>query len=536
MVISDSRMLLTALNQASTALLSELDLDRLLQKILDEVRELFGVDRCALLTVNREQGTLELKKAVGYDELASADFSVPIGLGISGWTASVGLPAFVEDVRKDLRYIPGVHDAVSEIAIPLMRQGEVVGVLDIESQSALTQGSFDVAALSLFAGQCAVALHNARMVRELSRHKEELRERVRQLQVLNHVGKLLGELRSLDEVLAEILRVARDVLKFKACAVLLPVAEGSSTLAIRAAIGYPASVMQGVRVEENSGVTGSVFATGVPRLVPDTHGLPDYIPGVIGGRCEMACPLMARGRVLGVLDAEGEEVGCFSEHHFVLFSTFASQAAVAIRNAQMMERTQTIYYQTISSLADALEARDSYTRGHSERVTRLALELGRRLHLPEREMELVRQAGLLHDIGKIGVPDDVLNKNGSLDLQERSKIENHPQFGNTILGQLKFLTAASKAILHHHERYDGSGYPSGLMGQEIPVVARVISVADAWDAMTSCRPYRDAMTQEAALEEIQRASGSQFDPDVVRAFLAWLGERHPQGANEPSVG
>ncbi len=362
------------------------------------------------------------------------------------------------------------------------------------------------------------------LLQELAESKRQLEQRVRELQVLNHVGKLLGAVLSLDEVLSEILRLASEVLKFKCCAVLLPDIDNREYLQVRAAIGYPADVINGTRVQRGHGVTGTVYRTGLPTLVEDVTHHPEYIPGIHNGRCEMACPLIARGKVLGVLDCEGDDVGGFSDQDFVLFSTFASQAAVAIRNAQIMERKQAIYYQTISSLANALEARDSYTRGHSERVTRIALNIGRRLGVDETDQDVIRQAGLLHDIGKIGVPDGLLNKPAVLSQEERGEIEHHPQFGNTILGQLKFLKEASKAILHHHERFDGTGYPSGLIGAEIPVIARIIAVADSWDAMISDRPYRSALDERAALDELVDNAGRQFDPDVVRAFLTTIGQ------------
>jgi putative nucleotidyltransferase with HDIG domain len=362
------------------------------------------------------------------------------------------------------------------------------------------------------------------LVQELAESKLQLEQRVRELQVLNHVGKLLGAVLSLDEVLSEILRLASEVLKFKCCAVLLPDMDNRDFLQVRAAIGYPADVINGTRVQRGHGVTGTAYRTGLPSIVEDVTLHPDYIPGIHNGRCEMACPLIARGKVLGVLDCEGAEADGFSDQDFLLFSTFASQAAVAIRNAQILERKQAIYYQTISSLANALEARDSYTRGHSERVTRIALNIGRRLGVGETEQDVIRQAGLLHDIGKIGIPDGVLNKAAVLSQEERGEIEHHPQFGNNILGQLKFLKEASKAILHHHERFDGTGYPSGLIGPEIPLIARIIAVADSWDAMVSDRPYRSALGEDAALDELLGNSGTQFDPDVVRAFLVSIGQ------------
>jgi putative nucleotidyltransferase with HDIG domain len=516
---------LAILNDTAQALMTELDLPVLLEKILASVKVIFAVDRCAILHLDSTGRRLNMLKSIGYAEDVAAEFSVPVGEGISGWVASVGMPAVVEDLANDPRYIPGVRGAVSEVAVPLKRHDEVVGVLDIESTTRLDMATFDMDLLTLFASHCAAALYNASLLQKVQSHEVQLEHRVRELQVLNHVGRLLGEVLSLDDVLQEILRLSREVLKFNICAVLLPDLDDPGTLQIRAAIGYPKDVVNGTRVARGEGITGTVFRTGIPKLVDDVTHHPDYIPGTASGRCEMACPLVARGKILGVLDAEGDEPGGFDDQQFVLFSTFASQAAVAIRNAQVMERKQAVYYQTISSLANALETRDEYTRGHSERVTRMAIQMGRVMGLEEVEMDIIRQAGILHDIGKIGIADGVLNKPSTLSSEERGEIEHHPLFGNHILGQLKFLKNASKAILHHHERFDGGGYPSGLYGHEIPQVARIIAVADSWDAMTSDRPYRDAMTDEEALAELLGCSGKQFDPDVIRAFLSVIGRQ-----------
>jgi len=515
--------MLQVLNETAGALIAEVELPQLLETILDRVQSMFKVDRCAILRIAPGGRRLLMLKSVGYDPSVAENFSVAVGEGISGWVASTGMPAFVEDLASDHRYIPGVQGAVSEVAVPLRRKEEVIGVLDIESTRPLALGDIDMKLLSLFASHAAAAIYNASLIAEVTESRSLLERRVRELQVLNHVGKLLGEVIALDDVLAEILRLAHEVLHFDSCAVLLPDPANPELLRVRAAIGYRDDVIDEFSVKRGGGVTGGVYQSGIPRLIEDVSQEPGYVSGTVGGRCEMACPLIARGKVLGVIDAEGKDAGAFTEQEFVLFSTFASQAAVAIRNAQTMARKQAVYYQTISSLASALEARDSYTRGHSERVTRLGLEIGEKLGLREGDKALIRQAGLLHDIGKIGIPDQVLNKRDTLSTKERSEIEHHPLFGNTILQQLHFLTDASKAILHHHERFDGTGYPSGLFGHEIPVVARIIAVADSWDAMTSDRPYRDAMEEEQALDEVLSNSGRQFDPEVVRAFLAVIG-------------
>ena len=165
-------------------------------------------------------------------------------------------------------------------------------------------------------------------------------------------------------------------------------------------------------------------------------------------------------------------------------------------------------------------ARDAYTKGHSERVTRYAMEMAKEMGLSDHSLKVIRYAGLLHDIGKIGISDSILHKRLKLTDEDWEAIRNHPLFGDSILGPLKFLQEAQAIVLRHHERWDGSGYPGHLKSNEIPLEARIIAVADAYDAMTSDRPYRQAMDHQTAKGEVEKAAGRQFDPVVVEAFLS----------------
>jgi putative nucleotidyltransferase with HDIG domain len=173
----------------------------------------------------------------------------------------------------------------------------------------------------------------------------------------------------------------------------------------------------------------------------------------------------------------------------------------------------------LSVLTGAIEARDPYTRGHSARVTALAEELALRLGWSEERLASLRIGGPLHDIGKLAVSDEVLRKEGRLDDGELAQIREHPKIGARILLRMAALREAIPYVLYHHERWDGQGYPSGKAGEEIPLEARVLAVADAFDAMTSDRPYRRALTREQALAEIERCAGTQFDPRIAQVFL-----------------
>jgi putative nucleotidyltransferase with HDIG domain len=182
------------------------------------------------------------------------------------------------------------------------------------------------------------------------------------------------------------------------------------------------------------------------------------------------------------------------------------------------------YSATMAALCQAVETKDFYTRGHSERVSRGATLLARQIGMGAERVEAIRYAGMLHDVGKLGVPTKVLQKTGPLTEEELAAIQLHPMRGLEIVRQIGFLTEALDGIMHHHERMDGQGYPMGLAGDEIPEFARVIAVADAFDSMTSTRSYRGARSVEEAVAELRKCSGLQFDPVLVDAFLAALGQ------------
>ncbi len=180
----------------------------------------------------------------------------------------------------------------------------------------------------------------------------------------------------------------------------------------------------------------------------------------------------------------------------------------------------------LSMLTRAIEARDPYTRGHSSRVTDMAEAVARALGWSEERIASLRVGGPLHDIGKLAVSDEVLCKEGRLDDDELAQIREHPKIGAKLLLRVTALREAIPYVLYHHERWDGTGYPSGKRGEEIPVEARVLAIADAFDAMTSDRPYRDALSREEALAEVERCAGTQFDPKIARVFLEVFGARH----------
>jgi putative nucleotidyltransferase with HDIG domain len=234
----------------------------------------------------------------------------------------------------------------------------------------------------------------------------------------------------------------------------------------------------------------------------------------------VSVPLVANGRVVGVLnlnDKESREAFDAADEDVV--RAVASALAGAIENQRHLSALRDHTLATTLALVDGLEAKDPHIRGHSRRVTRHALRIAEVLGLTEDQKRILDYGGHLHDIGKLGVPERILHKPGFLDDEERRAVELHPEIGTRLLRRLPFLKEVHPIVRHHHERWDGRGYPDRLRGEESPLLASIVSVTDAFDAMTSGRCYRTPLDKEEAREEIRKNAGSQFRPSVVEAFL-----------------
>ena len=234
----------------------------------------------------------------------------------------------------------------------------------------------------------------------------------------------------------------------------------------------------------------------------------------------LCVPVLFQGKALGAISAYSRKSRIFTKEEIEVMTIFAAQVAIAIQESRYYDDIRKNYFNTIHALVLAIEARDPYTRGHTDRVTKYAMGIARNLNVDESDIEMLRYAAEVHDIGKISIPDVILNKPGRLTPAERAMIELHPLKGVEMLEPLEFLKPAIPIVRYHHERFDGTGYPDGLEKESIPLLARILSCADSFDAMTSERPYRNRkLTVEEALNEIRNNAGSQFDPFVARLFI-----------------
>lgn len=286
------------------------------------------------------------------------------------------------------------------------------------------------------------------------------------------------------------------------------------TISVAAASGDMHTIMV------NEGIQGDVFSSGKAEIVNQVASDPRSIPQGYQASSMMCAPLRIKDKVIGVIDVISEKQYNYTAEDLKLLIALASQAAASIETARLYEELQEAFFAIVHTLAETIEKRDPYTGGHTKRVMEYSLAIGEKLGLGEDEMVRLRLAAILHDIGKIGVRDSVLLKESKLTDEEFDHIKMHTVHGEAILSHVLQMKQVIPGVKHHHEKYDGRGYPDGLKGEEIDITARIIGVADSFDAMTSNRPYRKGLDLEIAFGELRKHSGTQFDAKAIKAFFS----------------
>ncbi len=308
----------------------------------------------------------------------------------------------------------------------------------------------------------------------------------------------------------------RELVKTEVCSVFLVDEEGFDFVH---KISIPASlssaIQEEVKAQIGSGSFGWVVSKGRPACIPTE---------VMGKETDdslsiMLAPLSNRDRTIGVAAVVFEQDQDFQRQQTLkLLYLIAGFFSVSLENAYLFSDLKRTYFDTIRAVTNSIEARDPYTRGHSQRVGEIAKTIAEELDWSQREKDLIDWGAVLHDVGKIGTPDTVLNKPGKLTDEEFGIIKAHPSIGAEIVKEISFLEPIVPYVCEHHERFDGKGYPKGLAGEDISIKARLLAIADCYDAMTTDRPYRKGMEAQIAFNEIVTNSGTQFDPKMVAAF------------------
>jgi len=376
----------------------------------------------------------------------------------------------------------------------------------------------------------AISLVGSRLSQErVAKLEEHMRREAREeeLKALSRIDKMIlsgaGEVQSFEEIARFVLELTHA----KQAGVVIPNIAGKREQTYRGHRRLPNGETAPYIAEHRSfgeGVSGWVMIHGGSAATSDVHSDPRYarlaeVANESGFRSSAAAAIVLDGEVLGALVIHYEEAREFSSEELRALERIADQAAVAVANARQREALQNLGLETAMVLSNVIETRDAYTGDHCQRLVEYAGLTARLLTLHVREIETIKLGAALHDVGKIVVPDSILMKPEKLTPDEYAKIKQHCYYGSQICKKVPFLKPVHDIVYHHHEFYDGHGYPDGIAGESIPLGSRIVSIVDAYDAMTSDRPYRKAMPRDNALSVLEKGAGTQWDPEIVRCFL-----------------
>lgn len=354
----------------------------------------------------------------------------------------------------------------------------------------------------------------------------EFSKKLEQLNTLIELTAIINSSLDTQEIRKRAIEAATRLSGAEAGSLIL-IDPSTKELYFEVALGEKGNKLKEIRLKPGQGIAGWVAEHGTPVISNDVRSDPRFFKGAdekseFTTRNLLCVPVRTKEKTLGVLQVINKKESEFTEEDLEILSALANQVAVAIENANLYKELKETFYETAQALAETIEKRDPYTGGHTKRVMNYSLAIGRMMGLDRGSLETLKLSAILHDIGKIGVRDSVLLKEGKLSPEEIEAMNLHPKHGSEILGHVRQLKDVIPGMRGHHEKWDGTGYPDGLKGEEIPLIARIIAVADTFDAMTTDRPYRRALSPEEAFSELRKFAGKQFDPQVVEAFFrAW---------------
>jgi HD-GYP domain-containing protein (c-di-GMP phosphodiesterase class II) len=442
-----------------------------------------------------------------------------VGEGITGHCAQVGESLLVGDAAscEFARPVPGTATIEeSLLAVPLRYGARVVGVIVVSKLGLNQFDEDDLRLLEVLAGHAAVAVENARLYESARREAESAT-------ALLEFARALAVSDSLESVFAQVAELTSSLIGSPRTSVWLEGGDGWVTA--RALHGYDdPSVRLSVASRRFAAEQSRLLAGGREAFLLPPEELAQIDPSPHAPNASYAvAPMEIDGRV-GFMVAVVPQPEAFGESELRLFGGLAHQAKLAIANASSYEGLERTFVSTVEALANALEANDEYTSTHARWITDLSLRVGRSLGLDDAALKRLELGALLHDIGKIGIPNEILTKPGRLTADERAVIERHPELGERIIAPIDRLQGVRPVVLHCHERWDGRGYPHSLAGEAIPVESRIIFVCDAYHAMTSDRPYRRRLSHPEAVRRLVEGAGTQFDPRVVAACIEVVNE------------
>jgi response regulator RpfG family c-di-GMP phosphodiesterase len=351
------------------------------------------------------------------------------------------------------------------------------------------------------------------------------RKRCGKLEILTKLSGLLNSSLDFEYVKGRTIAAVTELLDCETSSLLLKGEKGE--LFFEVALGEKGEIVKRFQLKRGEGIAGWVAMHGESLIVSNAQKDPRFFKKVDQAagfvtHTVICVPLRIKDDIIGVIQGINKREGEFTHDDLDLFQALADQIAIALDNARLYTEMNEMAQKLVEGLSEAIEKRDSYSGGHPQRVLKICMAMSKYLSLTPKEKRELTLAAILHDIGKVGIADHILGKNGVLTVEEMEIIREHPRAGAEIVGQIKQLRPIIPGIKYHHEHYDGSGYPEGLVGEEIPLIARIIAVADTYDAIIHERAYQKGMSRSEAVAEIVENVGTQFDPRMVEAFAQAL--------------
>ncbi len=508
--------------QISSVTAKSFNLDKLLNKYMDLVLHATNTEAGTIYIYNEELEELDFRVVRGPAQKKLTGRKMPVTEGIAGWVVRTGEPYVAVEAKKDPRWSSRISKEISYethdiLCVPLKRRDSTIGAIEVinrEGDDPFTKSDMD--SLTALAGQISVVLENAQLF-------ESSREQAEQFATLAQLSTILNSNLDTEKVREKAMEAITRLLNCEVGSLLM-VDEETNELYFEVALGEKGEAVKEIRLKMGEGIAGWVAKHGEPVLIPDTSKDKRWASHVdkkskFKTKNMVCTPVKSHDKIIGVMQAInklGDET--FDNFDLELLTSLSDQVAIAIENANLYEEQRHLFFETAMALAEAIEKRDPYTGGHTRRVSNYSEAIGNYLPLSDEERYWLKLAAILHDVGKIGVPEQVLNKISKLDKTELQEMQKHPQHGYEILKHIQKMATIIPGMKGHHERYDGTGYPTGLKGDKIPLIARIISVADTYDAMTTDRPYRKGLPQKEAIKELEKHKGTQFDPQAVNAF------------------
>ncbi len=520
---------ITALYETAVSISGVLDVEKLTQRIYLQISDLFPLDSFVLALNEADTEEVHFAAAMQENRVSPEliDQRLPLSdSGLIGWVVQNQKTLQLNDLKTDPLPVKPLHTgrpARSWLGVPLISRGQLLGAMAIYSYEPRVYNENHARLLESMGAQMATSLENALLVEQTQNH-------LQRLSALHDIDLVINSSLDLRVTMNILLDQVIEKLKVDAASVML-LNPKSQLLEFAAGRGFRTRKIEEYRLRLGEGISGQAA---MERHLMQSLNLSELdensaYPTLLseeGFLSYYSVPLIAKGQVKGVLDIFNRSPLVPDQEWVNFLETLAGQAAIAIDNTSLLEdlnrsniELTLAYDTTLEGWSHALDLRDKETEGHTQRVVDLTLKIARGLGMSESELVHLRRGALLHDIGKMGIPDEILLKPGPLTIEEWAIMRKHPQLAFELLSPIAHLKPAVDIPYCHHERWEGSGYPRGLKGEQIPLGARIFSVVDVWDALTSDRPYRKAWPASKAIDFIVEQKGIQFDPKVVELFV-----------------